>query len=98
MSASVTERRFLTIREAAATTRLSERTLRRYVDAGVLNVVQPAGRGHALRIDEAEIERWTTQTSTAGPSSAVAEYRARGRDPHSGAVEPDAARGSEGAR
>ncbi len=58
MSASVRERRFLTLREAAAAFSLSERTLRRYVRAGVLPVVQPAGRGHALRIDEAELERW----------------------------------------
>ncbi len=58
MSTSVTERRFLTLREAAAAFSLSERTLRRYVDAGVVRVVQPAGRGHALRIDEAELERW----------------------------------------
>ncbi len=58
MSAPVTERRFLTLREVAATTRLSERTLRRYVIAGVLPGVQPAGRGHARRIDEAELERW----------------------------------------
>ena len=94
VSTSVSERRFLTLREAAAVFGLSERTLRRYVEARVVPVVQPAGRGFAIRIDEAELERLLggDQVSAVGPSSAADETAER-RAPAVPAVARAAARG-----
>jgi excisionase family DNA binding protein len=60
MSATVTDRRLLTLREAAAILYFSERTVRRLIADGRLRAVQPAGPGGSIRIPRDELERLVT--------------------------------------
>jgi excisionase family DNA binding protein len=52
----VHSRRLLTVQEAAARLAVSEKTVRRLVEAGRLRAVQPGGPRHALRIDAGSLE------------------------------------------
>jgi excisionase family DNA binding protein len=55
MNTLVLQREFLTVREAAARWRVSEKTIRRWIAAGELVALQPAP-GHALRIPADALE------------------------------------------
>lgn len=57
MTTSVLNPQLLTVEEAAAKLRVSERTVRRLVATGRLRVVQPGGPGHALRVPADELFR-----------------------------------------
>lgn len=57
-------RRLITLTQAADTLALDERTLRRYVSAGMLTGYRIGPR--ALRVDEAEVEALATPIPTAG--------------------------------
>lgn len=48
---------FLRVPEAARELGVSEKTLRNWIDAGLVSAVQPAGPNHALRIDRRELLR-----------------------------------------
>jgi excisionase family DNA binding protein len=55
MASPVSERQLVTPREAAEFLRLSERSVRRLIDAGVLRAYRVGGPGASLRIDRAEL-------------------------------------------
>jgi len=50
------QRRLLTIREVMARLDQSEAAVRRHIRAGRLAAVQLGGKGHAIRIDERDLE------------------------------------------
>ncbi len=58
MSTAETRTRLLTVEEAAKRLNVSRATACRMVYDGRLPTLQLGGRGSALRVDEAELERW----------------------------------------
>jgi predicted site-specific integrase-resolvase len=46
---------FLKIRQAAAEFGVSEKTIRNWIDAGLIESIQPAGPNHAIRVDRCEL-------------------------------------------
>lgn len=58
MAAPVTERRLLTIAEAAETLRVSPRTIRRLIADGLPAVRISHRPGASLRIDERDLAAW----------------------------------------
>jgi excisionase family DNA binding protein len=58
MNTAETRTRLLTIEEAAKRLNVSRATAYRMVYDGRLPTLQLGGRGSALRVDEAELERW----------------------------------------
>lgn len=51
-------RELLTVHETAERLGVSEKTVRRKIEAGQLPAVQLGGRGSAVRIDERELAAW----------------------------------------
>jgi excisionase family DNA binding protein len=58
MSTPVHSRRYLSVKEAAEQLSVSERTVRRLVDAGRVPAVRVGGPGSAIRLPVGELERW----------------------------------------
>jgi excisionase family DNA binding protein len=54
----------LTVKEVAARLRLHPMTVRRLIRAGVLPAVQLGGKGHAVRVPEAELAGWLAKHRT----------------------------------
>jgi excisionase family DNA binding protein len=58
VSADVHELNLLTIREASALLKQSERSVRRKVRSGEIPAIRLGGPGSSLRIPEDELEAW----------------------------------------
>lgn len=58
MSTLAPERQLLTVRETAERLRVSEKSVRRRIAAGVIPAVSLGGPGSAVRVPADELERW----------------------------------------
>ena len=58
---------FLTIAEAARVARVSESTIRRWIDSGALPVIQPEGPGHLIRVDADDLAEFLASGLRGGP-------------------------------
>jgi len=86
MSTTVPPGNLLTIEETAARLRLSEKTVRRLVDAGLLPAYRVARR--AVRVDENQLEDWIygpdDPGARSGPPSARPVPASTADDPSAG--------------
>jgi excisionase family DNA binding protein len=73
MASSVAPRHLLTVAETAERLSVSERTVRRLIEAGLLPAIQLRSRG-AVRVSPDELEEWLAD-STVGSGSSV-DFRA----------------------
>jgi excisionase family DNA binding protein len=68
MSSAVAHRPLLTVEETAERLRVSPKTVRRFIDGGVVPALRVGG---SIRVDEGELEDWLYQDPGAPPSPGV---------------------------
>jgi excisionase family DNA binding protein len=78
VESSVAPRHLLTVAETAERLRVSERTVRRLIDAGLLPAIQLRSRG-AVRVNPTELEEWLAGSAVGGGSFAGSRESASGR-------------------
>jgi excisionase family DNA binding protein len=64
MLSNTPTRSLLTVKEVATILRLHPMTVRRLIRAGELPAVQLGGKGHAVRVPEAELTGWLAEHRT----------------------------------